>query len=1017
MCSWRYIMNKKLFAFLVFGLFAVMAFGASINLISASLSTDDSIPQEARAGDTITVTYRFTPTEFDELEGLIQGASLGLANLNKIRIYWYTGNDGTGSYSTQDVVTSIFANPTIVNDVENSKSLTFVLPEPPAGYYSFKVRTQIYGDDGTFNSVLSSIVYSSGDYGYIILDTNTAPTATVSLIDPPLVPRVGQTLTGSYIYSDADSDLEDYSTYQWMRSTDANPDGYYVTIVGATDLFYTITDDDLGRFIKLRVIPMAQTGVLEGEPAFSSATNQIMQGSSISIDPATNLLNESVTNDGSLDGEIIVNISNGQFNSTVNGITVSDLPAGLSVGTITRVSNTQIRFSISGQAIYHEHNSSILNTSTLRVTIPADQMVGQTDPLTSPTGFKIDFANNPITNFARNSVGNNSVSLTWDVPEGLQSASKLAAFIIYRNNSLLTQVNYSAGKGAYNFNDTTAQNGTSYSYYIVADYNNTSVTEDPQSTNVGATPMAISAFAVLGVDGVIDHDAGTVDLLLPYDADPTGLVATFTVPAGISVKVGEVTQSSGVSSNDFSSPLSYTLSATDGSTTSYTVTVTLDEEPISAPVLLPSTTTTGTIRVNWNAVEDAAGYSLDLSTNNSFSSFVSGYENLAIDASASSYVLTGLAEDTDYFVRMRSKDADNEYSDYSLTQQVATDQAFDGSGSIEITDSNPASVNMGTLGYITPALTIDPASFAPGANNVVNVTVSLGSAPEGLSYLLDFDNQTIGVGTFTMSYAGLGYDPTDIGYRINGGALISLGSGGIDTSAQTFTVTINSMKKNDKGAYSLEMITNDESGDTLPVVLSSFTATVVSDSKVRINWTTQSETGVQGFYVLRCEANDLDLAEIVSPLVDATNTSTSTSYVFTDNSVPHPGEYYYWLQMQDIDGVATFTNSIKVAVAVIGGETPEVILVTALKNAYPNPFNPAITISFDIAEPGPVSLDIYNAKGQRVRTLVSETKESASYKVIWDGKDAGGRTVATGSYLVKMKAPGFNTIKKITLMK
>ncbi|MCB5248850.1 MAG: FlgD immunoglobulin-like domain containing protein, partial [Candidatus Cloacimonadales bacterium] len=204
---------------------------------------------------------------------------------------------------------------------------------------------------------------------------------------------------------------------------------------------------------------------------------------------------------------------------------------------------------------------------------------------------------------------------------------------------------------------------------------------------------------------------------------------------------------------------------------------------------------------------------------------------------------------------------------------------------------------------------------------------------------------------------------------------------------------------------------------TLPVVLSSFTATVVSDSKVRINWTTQSETGVQGFYVLRCEANDLDLAEIVSPLVDATNTSTSTSYVFTDNSVPHPGEYYYWLQMQDIDGVATFTNSIKVAVAVIGGETPEVILVTALKNAYPNPFNPAITISFDIAEPGPVSLDIYNAKGQRVRTLVSETKESASYKVIWDGKDAGGRTVATGSYLVKMKAPGFNTIKKITLMK
>jgi hypothetical protein len=78
-------MNKKLFAFLVFGLFTVMAFGASIDSISASLSTEDS-SQEARAGDTITVTYSFTPTEFNA-EGLILGASLGLANLNKIRIY------------------------------------------------------------------------------------------------------------------------------------------------------------------------------------------------------------------------------------------------------------------------------------------------------------------------------------------------------------------------------------------------------------------------------------------------------------------------------------------------------------------------------------------------------------------------------------------------------------------------------------------------------------------------------------------------------------------------------------------------------------------------------------------------------------------------------------------------------------------------------------------------------------------------------------------------------------------
>ena len=124
-------MNKKLFAFLVFGLFTVMAFGASIDSISASLSTEDS-SQEARAGDTITVTYSFTPTEFNA-EGLILGASLGLASLNKIRIYWYTNNDGTGSSTTQDATTSTFIDQSVTNGVVNTKSLTFVLPEPPVG--------------------------------------------------------------------------------------------------------------------------------------------------------------------------------------------------------------------------------------------------------------------------------------------------------------------------------------------------------------------------------------------------------------------------------------------------------------------------------------------------------------------------------------------------------------------------------------------------------------------------------------------------------------------------------------------------------------------------------------------------------------------------------------------------------------------------------------------------------------------------------------------------------------------
>lgn len=121
--------------------------------------------------------------------------------------------------------------------------------------------------------------------------------------------------------------------------------------------------------------------------------------------------------------------------------------------------------------------------------------------------------------------------------------------------------------------------------------------------------------------------------------------------------------------------------------------------------------------------------------------------------------------------------------------------------------------------------------------------------------------------------------------------------------------------------------------------------------------------------------------------------------------------------IQDMDGSATYTNSILVTVGPGGEEIPEVIRFTSLKNAYPNPFNPTITIAYDIASPGHVSMEVYNTRGQKIRTLVSEVQDASSYQVRWDGRDANGRAVASGNYLVKMRTKGYDTTRKITLMK
>jgi hypothetical protein len=98
---------------------------------------------------------------------------------------------------------------------------------------------------------------------------------------------------------------------------------------------------------------------------------------------------------------------------------------------------------------------------------------------------------------------------------------------------------------------------------------------------------------------------------------------------------------------------------------------------------------------------------------------------------------------------------------------------------------------------------------------------------------------------------------------------------------------------------------------------------------------------------------------------------------------------------------------------------PETILPKefALGLNYPNPFNPSTTITFDLPKEEYVTLNIYNINGQLVRTLVNEQKNAGSYKVIWNGKNELGKSVASGVYIYKIKAGPFIQTKRMTLMK
>ena len=90
---------------------------------------------------------------------------------------------------------------------------------------------------------------------------------------------------------------------------------------------------------------------------------------------------------------------------------------------------------------------------------------------------------------------------------------------------------------------------------------------------------------------------------------------------------------------------------------------------------------------------------------------------------------------------------------------------------------------------------------------------------------------------------------------------------------------------------------------------------------------------------------------------------------------------------------------------------------TGLKGNYPNPFNPDTKISFSLAEPGHVSLEVYNSKGQRVKTLVNDYLNTGDHSVVWNGRDEANRAVSSGIYFYRMQNGTFTSTRKMILMK
>jgi hypothetical protein len=203
----------------------------------------------------------------------------------------------------------------------------------------------------------------------------------------------------------------------------------------------------------------------------------------------------------------------------------------------------------------------------------------------------------------------------------------------------------------------------------------------------------------------------------------------------------------------------------------------------------------------------------------------------------------------------------------------------------------------------------------------------------------------------------------------------------------------------------------DEASTPLPITLAEFTATVEPGTDhVRLYWATLSEVDNFGFFIQRRQGTEGAFADIPGGFVVGHGTTTEPQqYTYTDTTVS-AGTWYYRLRQVDLNGAVHISEPVQVGV--VTGVEEMVPVEYSLSQNYPNPFNPSTVISYGLPNSSHVLLEVYDALGQLVGTLVDKDHEPGRYRVRLDAEG-----LSAGVYYYRLTAGDFVSTKKLLLIK
>jgi len=200
---------------------------------------------------------------------------------------------------------------------------------------------------------------------------------------------------------------------------------------------------------------------------------------------------------------------------------------------------------------------------------------------------------------------------------------------------------------------------------------------------------------------------------------------------------------------------------------------------------------------------------------------------------------------------------------------------------------------------------------------------------------------------------------------------------------------------------------NEPQGDPLPVELSSFSA-IVNGTSIILMWRTETEVSNYGFEIQRSQKSNVksqtsDEWDVLGFVEGYGNCNSPKDYAFTD--IPVEGtSFQYRLKQIDTDGQFHYSDIVTVDIA-----TPAQF---ELKQNFPNPFNPATHITYNLPRDGYVTIKVYDIVGSEIATLVNEEKKAGSYMETFDGAE-----LASGIYICTMTGNSFIRSIKMLMIK